>query len=772
MNTARKISISLFIMLVFVSAVFAQNEYNWEEISQDRSEVYFKFHYKDKEELNKISRIISIDDVRDNLAFAYANKTGFSKFLELEMEFELLTPPGLLNKNPQMMDLSSWRNANDWDYYPTYNAYLDMMQQFEQDYPDICKTVNLGTLSSGRKIMAVRITDNLMAHENEPEFFYTSSMHGDELTGYVLMLRLIDHLLSHYGNDSRITDMINGMEIWINPLANPDGTYAGGNNTVYGATRGNANGIDFNRNFPDPEDGPHPDGNPWQEETIIFMDFAEMHDFVLSCNIHGGAEVCNYPWDTWWTRHADDAWWQFVCREYADTVHLYGPPGYLTDLNNGITNGYDWYTISGGRQDYMNYFQQCREFTLEISNTKTPLGSELPDYWDYNYRSLLNYIEQSTYGIRGIVTDSISGEEIEAQLFIPNHDKDSSMVFSSLPVGNYYRPIYSGTYDLQFSAPGYYNKTLKNVSAANYGTTVRNVQLAPETIIADFLADPEFVGTGSTADFFDQSYGEPTGWKWEFEGGEPFISSEENPTTIHYADTGSFDVKLTIYKENDSSMLLKEDYIDVDYHYMMDNGQHAACSGLFFDSGENENYANDEDYVLTFLPSDTQDNVIAAFIMFDVEFEENCENDWLSIYDGLDVNAPLIGTYCGTDSPGVLVSTNEAGALTFAFHSNNTITSPGWIARLKCINNVGAGEEAAKTSISVYPNPANEDIIHIRSDSEIHRIRLVQLNGALIRYIKVKDISFDLNLQDLPGGIYILEMQGNKILAREKLIIH
>ncbi len=86
------------------------------------------------------------------------------------------------------------------------------------------------------------------------------------------------------------------------------------------------------------------------------MNFASFHDFVMSTNLHGGAEVCNYPWDTWVKRHPDDDWWQFVCREYADTVHVYAPSGYLDGFDNGITNGYDWYSISGGRQDYMNFF--------------------------------------------------------------------------------------------------------------------------------------------------------------------------------------------------------------------------------------------------------------------------------------------------------------------------------------------------------------------------------------------------------------------------------
>ena len=67
----------------------------------------------------------------------------------------------------------------------------------------------------------------------------------------------------------------------------------------------------------------------------------------------------------------------------------------MSDYDNGITNGYAWYEVNGGRQDYMNYFRHCREVTIEISNTKLLPASQLVAHWNYNYRSLLNYIDQS-----------------------------------------------------------------------------------------------------------------------------------------------------------------------------------------------------------------------------------------------------------------------------------------------------------------------------------------------------------------------------------------
>ena len=70
----------------------------------------------------------------------------------------------------------------------------------------------------------------------------------------------------------------------------------------------------------------------------------------------------------------------------------------------------------------MNYFQHCREVTIELSNTKLLPASQLESHWNYNYRSFLNYIEQANYGITGTVTDSLTGEPLKAKVFIQNHD--------------------------------------------------------------------------------------------------------------------------------------------------------------------------------------------------------------------------------------------------------------------------------------------------------------------------------------------------------------
>jgi len=424
---------------------------------------YFQFRIADTDELRSITRMISIDDVRGKVVYAYATGEQMEQFVEkTSYDVQHLPITGLKNQKPT----SVASELSEWDAYPTYEQYEAMMDSMASAHPAICDLDTIGYSLRGRRLLIMRITDHIDREEDEPELFYTSTMHGDEVVGYVLMLRLIDTLLTSYGRDERITRLVDSIDIFINPNANPDGTYAGGDQTLSGASRYNAHGVDLNRNFPDPQDGPHPDGFDWQPETRAMMDFAEQQHITLSANFHGGTEVANYPWDTWSRPHADDPWLKYISRIYASTAQENSPAGYFSVLtSSGTTRGYDWYPISGGRQDYMTYFHQAREVTMEISDDKMPPASTLPDYWNYNREALLRYMEECLHGIRGVVSDQW-GHPLEAMVEVVGHDQeqDSSMIFTDPDVGDYHRMIDTGSYDLRFSAPGYRDTVVRDVS--------------------------------------------------------------------------------------------------------------------------------------------------------------------------------------------------------------------------------------------------------------------------------------------------------------------
>ncbi|MBU0488012.1 MAG: PKD domain-containing protein [Bacteroidetes bacterium] len=558
----RKFAILLVLLSLLSQSVFAQSgtEFSKAQAYLNRKgEVYFSFPKTADIDLANLTRVISLDGIKDQQVFAYANQSEFQQFLSMNIPYSVLPHPG--DAPAEMYDPS--RGIWQFDTYPTYPEYITMMQTFATNYPDLCRLVEIGTTVQGRKQKFAVLSDNVHTREAEPRFMYTSSMHGDETTGYVTMLRMINYLLTNYGSNTEITDLLNTTEIWIMPLENPDGTYRGGDNSVSGATRSNANNVDLNRNYPNPVDGPNPTGS-WQPENISFMGLSDTVQFVMSANFHGGAELVNYPFDSWTASqktHADDNWWQRVSRNFADTTQHYAVAGYLNDENNGITNGGDWYVVYGSRQDYFDYYQLCREFTVEISSTKLVTASTLPNYWNYLHRALINYMKEVHNGFHGIITDACTGDPIRAKVFVNSHDRDSSHIYSDLPHGNYYRPIKAGTYSVTFSAPGYTSVTQNVTTTDGNGITV-DVQLTPSAApVANFSAD-NTSGCNPVVTFSNLSTG-PSGstYLWDFGDGE--TSTEETPTHV-YAASGDYDVSLTVTNTctgNDSEV--KTNYISL-----------------------------------------------------------------------------------------------------------------------------------------------------------------------------------------------------------------
>ncbi|MCI0474480.1 MAG: hypothetical protein L0Y76_12935, partial [Ignavibacteria bacterium] len=484
----RFFSLVLLFALLSAATVYSQDlkPYDLQKDAVDnyikaKGELYFRFNSVSKNEINNLSRIISIDKVVPKVifydVFAYASSEEFNEFAKLNIHFELLKHPG---------DGDNYKTSDNiteilaWDTYPTYPAYVSMMNSFASNYPNLCKIVNIGATVQNRHLLYAVISDSVNFRKPKPRFMYVSTIHGDETTGYVLMLRLIDTLLSGYGNNPVITNLVKNCEIWINPNANPDGTYYGGDNTVNNARRYNYNGKDLNRNFPDPVGGPNPTGT-WQPETIAMMNIMTQYNFTLSMNFHGGAEVFNYPWDHKAPLHPDDAWFIKAGRRYVDTVHAVSPSTYLDDLLGypnipGVVNGFAWYIVTGGRQDFMTYFKGGREITLEISNTKLLPPAQLPTLWNYNHKSFLNFIKETLYGIRGIVTDSVTNQPLKSKIYVSGQN-DTTWILSDSVCGDYHRLIAAGTYSLVFTAPNYYTKTVSGIKAAYDSTTILNVKL-------------------------------------------------------------------------------------------------------------------------------------------------------------------------------------------------------------------------------------------------------------------------------------------------------
>jgi len=356
--------------------------------------------------------------------------------------------------------------------YPSYDEVSATLADRAARYPGVSLLTSIGRSVQGRELWAMQITANPGVDEDEPEFAYLSTMHGDEPVGTVLCLNLIDLLLEGYGHDPALTALVDSTEIWILPLINPDGYELG--------IRWNANNVDLNRAFPQwPTDfsgtiaDGTPDGAGRQPEVARIMAWAASRRLVLSANYHTGALVVNYPYDEEPgipsgsdAPTPDDPLVRFLSAEYASR----NPPMLASPVfPGGISNGSAWFSISGGMQDWHYRFNGTIDLTLEVSNIKSPGQHTLASLWDDNRDAMIAYLDLAHRGIRGRVTSRTGGEPLFATVTLNGNPQP---VFTDPAVGDYHRLALPGTYTVRAEAPGYIPYSRSGI-AVGVGAAVR-----------------------------------------------------------------------------------------------------------------------------------------------------------------------------------------------------------------------------------------------------------------------------------------------------------
>ncbi|OLR90175.1 M14 family zinc carboxypeptidase [Actinokineospora bangkokensis] len=166
------------------------------------------------------------------------------------------------------------RSAAAGTYYGGYRtvagqyAHLDSVAAA---HPDLAAVVTYGqswlkTQGRGgndlRAICLTKITgaDCSRSAGGKPKFFLMAQVHSREISTGEVAYRWVDHLVDGYGTDPAVTALMDSTEMWVVPVANPDGVdivASGGDDPIL--QRKNANdshgdcgtgstGVDLNRN--------------------------------------------------------------------------------------------------------------------------------------------------------------------------------------------------------------------------------------------------------------------------------------------------------------------------------------------------------------------------------------------------------------------------------------------------------------------------------------------------------------------------------------------
>jgi hypothetical protein len=368
--------------------------------------------------------------------------------------------------------------------YPDLAALDAAMATAAADHPAICQVVDLTlaygmpTTFEGRSLSAVKISDNVGSDEDEPAVLIVSNHHAREVVTPVIALHAIDQLTDGYGVDPQITAAVDGHEIWIAPVWNPDGYHHvfavdfnwRKNRRVFPT----GTGVDLNRNYPFGWDSAcsgstSPGSNTYkgpsaasEPESQTMLAWSNDRHFAKVIDYHSSGREVLWSYDC--LTHPLDAFLQ------QEAIDLSFASGYVGDERRPSADGehYQWQLGTRGAHAYL----------IETETQFQPLYTAAQAEATLVWPGILWMLERPI-PIAGRVTDAVTGEPVTAsievrELTFTNGETNGS----GGPFGRYHVFVPDGTWNLDVYADGYLGQRHEVVVPVGAGTLL-DVVLQP-----------------------------------------------------------------------------------------------------------------------------------------------------------------------------------------------------------------------------------------------------------------------------------------------------
>ncbi len=282
--------------------------------------------------------------------------------------------------------------------YHTYDKLTTELNLIAAARPEQVAVSSYGRSAEGRVLPLVKISDAVRTDSDEPEVLFSCAQHAREHLTVEMCLHIVRRLAQGYGTDPAITQLVQSREIWVLPMANPDGAEYDISSGLFALWRKNRQptaenteiGTDLNRNWgtrwgccggsstnpaSDTYHGTAPFSTP---ET------AQLRDWVNSRVIGGVQQI---------TAHIDfHSYSELVLWPYGFTTDDTGPGLTASDaaafrrLGEAMaaTNGYtpeqssDLYIADGTVGDWMWAQHRIWSFTFEMYPTSQAQGGFYP----------------------------------------------------------------------------------------------------------------------------------------------------------------------------------------------------------------------------------------------------------------------------------------------------------------------------------------------------------------------------------------------------------
>ncbi len=111
-----------------------------------------------------------------------------------------------------------------FDLFYRHAELTGLLQEYAEAKPELMQLRSIGRSHEGRDIwVAVLTSTKTGADRDKPAFWIDGNIHAGELTASTACLYWLHQLLSGYGSDAKVTQLLDTRAVYICPRVNPDG---------------------------------------------------------------------------------------------------------------------------------------------------------------------------------------------------------------------------------------------------------------------------------------------------------------------------------------------------------------------------------------------------------------------------------------------------------------------------------------------------------------------------------------------------------------------
>jgi hypothetical protein len=262
--------------------------------------------------------------------------------------------------------------------YHNYNETRALLQELGSGFPLLARVINIGYSVEGRELTVIKISDNVDSEEEEPNIFIMGCHHAREWISVEVPLLFARYLLEHYPDNPGVRRAVNGAQIYIMPLVNPDGLeYSIHTYRMWRKNRrynGNFSwGVDVNRNYgfmwgydnegssPSPWSAVYRGSGPFSEpETDAVRRFLSAHPPAGCLSYHNHGQLILYPWGYTYEPTPDAGEMEMIAGEMSDRI--FQVSGRVYEVGSSET----LYLTNGGTIDWVYGTFGAPSYTVEL----------------------------------------------------------------------------------------------------------------------------------------------------------------------------------------------------------------------------------------------------------------------------------------------------------------------------------------------------------------------------------------------------------------------